>query len=294
MPSTYADSTAEPGKRYIYQVRALSTDGESPPSNLLDVETPGVPAMPAGLTTGPVSHDSVTITWNDPEDDSITGYKVFRRSRDGDEYGDGQGAAAFKAIEQNTGSQATSYTDTSVEARTRYVYRIKARNPAGLGPRSTYLNVETEPLSPPSAPTGLTEFLVFWDRATIQWDDPEDSTITHYQVLRRVGSSGEFTTIEEDTESATTQYTDNSVSGNTEYEYRLVAVNAGGPSEQSASLSLRTWPAAIVTESVEEEELETAQHQGADGHRGDPDPELLDTIWSATMTVGISRRESHH
>ena len=77
------------------------------------------PAAPTGLAAGSVSHDSVSLTWQDPEDDSITGYQVLRRSRDGDEFEDGQGAAEFVAVVDDTGSAATSYTDTSVTARNR-------------------------------------------------------------------------------------------------------------------------------------------------------------------------------
>ena len=38
-----------------------------------------VPAAPTGLTTTSVSHDSVTLGWDDPDDGSITGYLVLRR-----------------------------------------------------------------------------------------------------------------------------------------------------------------------------------------------------------------------
>ena len=102
-----------------------------------------VPETPTGLTAPSVSHNSATLNWNDPGDSSITGYLVLRRSREGDTYGDGRGAAAFVPVDYDTGSSVTTYTDTSVTPRTRYVYRVKAINPAGMSARSTYLNVET-------------------------------------------------------------------------------------------------------------------------------------------------------
>ena len=105
--------------------------------------TPTPPSAPTGLTVPSVSHDSVTLSWDDPGDGSITGYQVLRRSRDRDTYKDNQGAAEFVAVTEDTGSPATTYTDTSVTPRTRYVYRVKAINGGGLSPRSTYLNVET-------------------------------------------------------------------------------------------------------------------------------------------------------
>ena len=90
-----------------------------------------VPDRTTGLTASSVTHDSVTLTWDAPSDGSITGHQVLRRSRDGDDYGDGLGAAEFAVIMDDTGTPATSFTDTSVTARTRYVYQVKARNPQG-------------------------------------------------------------------------------------------------------------------------------------------------------------------
>ena len=109
------------------------------------------PAAPTGLSASAVSSDSVTLNWGDPSDSSITGYQALRRSRDGHEYGDGEGAAEFAVIADDTGSAATTYTDTSVTARTRYVYLVKAINPAGTSGQSGYLNVDT-PEAPPDRP----------------------------------------------------------------------------------------------------------------------------------------------
>ncbi len=143
------------------------------------------PATPTGLSAQSVAHDSMALTWDDPGDGSITGYQVFRRSVDGDEYGDGQGAPEFVPVTDDTASATTAYTDTSVTARIKYVYRIKARNAAGLSGRSTYLNVETPatPATPaPSAPTGLTASSVSSDSVTLAWDAPGDDSITGYRL----------------------------------------------------------------------------------------------------------------
>ena len=56
----------------------------------------------------------MTLTWDDPENSSITGHQVLRRTRDGDQYGDGQGASEFVVIINDTGSAAPTYNDTSV------------------------------------------------------------------------------------------------------------------------------------------------------------------------------------
>ena len=102
-----------------------------------------VPAAPTGLNVRSVARDSVALDWDDPGDGTIESYQVLRRSRDGSEYGDGLGAADFVVIVDDTGSAAATYTDTSVTARTRYVYRVKARNAQGLSESSGYANAET-------------------------------------------------------------------------------------------------------------------------------------------------------
>ena len=144
---------------------------------------------------------------------------MLRRSRDGDEYGDGLGAAEFVSIVDDTGSSATTYTDTSVAERTRYVYRVKAINSAGTSGQSGYLNVET-PAAPtslaPAAPTGLTHSSVSHDSVTLIYDDPGDSTIESYQILRRSRDGDEyedglgapeFVVIAHNTGSSATSYT---------------------------------------------------------------------------------------
>ena len=80
----------------------------------------GVPATPARPVIDSVAHNSVTLSWDDPGDSTITGYQILRRHRAT------QPAGVFSVIEDDTGSAATTYTDSTVEASTSYVYRIKA------------------------------------------------------------------------------------------------------------------------------------------------------------------------
>ena len=229
--TTYTDASVTPRTRYVYRVKAINPAGTSGQSSYLNVETLAVaevPEAPTGLSAPSATHESVTLTWEDPGDSSITGHQVLRRFRDGDEYGDGEGAAEFAVIEENTGSAATTYTDTSVTARTRYVYGVKATNPAGTSGQSSYLNVETSAAptssSPPATPTGLAVSSATHDSVTLSWDDPGDSSITGYQVLRRsldgdeygdgLGAA-EFVAIVNDTGTSANSHTDTSVTART-------------------------------------------------------------------------------
>ena len=61
-----------------------------------------------------------------------------------------------------------------------------------------------------------------------------------------MGSTGSFTTVEENTGSAATGYTDPTVEADTGYEYRVIAVNGDGPSPESDSLTVLTLPGLIA------------------------------------------------
>ena len=101
------------------------------------------PAKPTGLSAT-ASHDSVTLTWDDPQDDSITGYVILRRVRVNDQGGD------FSELVADTGTAATTHTDDTVAASTTYTYRIKAINGAGPGKRSRWFHIDT-PAAPETA-----------------------------------------------------------------------------------------------------------------------------------------------
>ena len=259
------------------------------------------PSRPTGLTVAQESYSSVSISWDDPQDDSITGYQVLRRSRDGNDYGDGEGSWDFVVIEDDTGSADTEYTDTSVTPRTRYVYRVKARNSAGLSERSSYANAET--LGVADNPTGLTVASASHDSITIEWDDPQDDGITGYQVLRRSrdgsdygdgGGSWDFVVIEDDTGSADTEYTDTSVTPRTRYVYRVKARNPAGLSGRSSYANAETTPAPVV---VVEPPVKTEQGDNKGGvhtamQRSEADVSLSSLTVDGSSVTGVAEGET--
>ena len=101
------------------------------------VAAPEPPAKPTGLSAAVISHDTVTITWDDPQDDSITGYVILRRDRAIHPTG------TFVTIAGDTGSAQTAYTDETVEPDKKYVYRIKAINDRGLSEMSLWVRANT-------------------------------------------------------------------------------------------------------------------------------------------------------
>ena len=187
------------------------------------------PAKPEGLEAT-ATHDSVTLTWDDPGDDSITGYVILRRIPGVDPQGH------FDVLVANTGTAATTYTDDTVSAETRYTYRIKAINGAGTSERSRWSHIDTPAAPVPDKPTGL-EATESHGQVVLTWDDPGDDSITGYVILRRVrvnNTGGDFSVLVANTGSAATTYIDDTVAAGTTYTYRIKAINEHGVSERSS------------------------------------------------------------
>ena len=231
---TYTLTDSEEGK--ALQVRVSFTDDAGNEESLTSAPTDAVaaaepaepPAPPTGLTAAP-SHDQVVLSWDDPQDDSITGYVILRRNRATTAQGE------FTELVADTGSAANTYTDDSVAVDTSYTYRIKAINGHGVSELSRWARADTPAAPVPAPPTGLTA-APSHDQVVLSWDDPQDDSITGYVILRRnraTTAPGEFTELVADTGSAATTYTDDSVSADTSYTYKIRAINEHGVSELS-------------------------------------------------------------
>ena len=186
------------------------------------------PAKPTGLSAT-ASHDRVVLTWDGPQDDSITGYVILRRVRENDVGG------KFSELVPDPGSTATTYTDDTVAASTTYTYRIKAINQHGVSERSRWFHIDTPAAPVPAKPTGLSATATH-DQVVLTWDDPGDDSITGYVILRRHrydDPKGHFDELVADTGTAATTYTDDTVAAETSYTYRIKAINGAGPGKRS-------------------------------------------------------------
>ena len=207
------------------------------------------PARPTGLEASEAAGGGVDLAWDDPEDDSITGYEILRRDRAEHAVG------VFETIEADTGSKEAAYTDATAQAGGSYVYRVKAINTHGVSEWSSYDRIELpaeaddpepDPTPTPTptpdpeatpedlAPTGLEVNLVE-NRVTLTWEAPaEDAdSVTGYEVLRAQGDA-ELTTLVADTESAATGYVDATANEpGVRYTYRVKALRGSDVSQWS-------------------------------------------------------------
>ena len=284
--TSYTDAPAtKAGETYNYVVVALRGEEKSRQSNLATVGFP--PALPTGLTTS-ATHDAVTLTWDDPGDDSITHYEVYRRVTGQDSLGD------FELIETDTGSAEAGYTDDDVSPETRYTYRVKAVNAHGASRWSGYSSVTTpeapapdskqakSELDPASlAPSGLSARAVFDDAVSagveLTWEAPaqDAESVTGYEILRARGD-GEPTTLVADTGSTGTSFTDAAATEAGEsYVYRVKAVRG----QERSQVSEEARASVPQLASGGSQSL-VAASQSAEVTK--------QQIWSATITVGAN------
>ena len=106
------------------------------------------PPAPPNLTGVANSDGSITLSWDAPDDDTITGYQILRRRPS-------LGEDELLIYVADTGSTATSYTDTEATPEVRHAYRVKAINSAGVGNRSNYVNVTAAAAKVVAAAAGL-------------------------------------------------------------------------------------------------------------------------------------------
>ena len=103
-------------------------------------------AAPTGLTAS-VSSSGVTLSWTAPAG-TVDGYEILRRRPLQDE-------TELATLVDNTGSSATSYTDTSATTLgERYIYRVKAIRGDNRSEMSQPVRIDF-PTTPPPTPTPI-------------------------------------------------------------------------------------------------------------------------------------------
>ena len=110
-------------------------------------EPPGRPLKLKGVAN---ADGTVTLSWEAPEDESVTGYQILRKRTS-------RGEQTLLVHVNDTGSTGTEYTDSEVTPDVLHAYRVKAINAAGVSKRSNVVRVtpvEPEQPSGNSAATG--------------------------------------------------------------------------------------------------------------------------------------------
>ncbi|GAB3912404.1 hypothetical protein GCM10028803_55620 [Larkinella knui] len=223
----FSDPNRTPNTKYCYRVRRYSAP-QSDFGNEACVTTPApaltVPRPASNLAATAVSFSQINLTWTDNAD-TESGFEL-ERSTDG---------VSFQKI-ADVSANATSFSDQNLQPRTKYYYRILAKNAAGP---STYSNVAdaTTPDGPPAAPARLTATSVSPSQINLQWADVSDNE-TGFQ-LEQSPDGATWKKIADLPANATT-YQNTGLNAATKYFYRIKATNAVGESGYSTTADATT------------------------------------------------------
>ena len=193
------------------------------------------PAAPTGLTAA-AGDASVTLSWNDPGDPSITQYEYQMRAAPPAE---GWGGPI---VVPGSGAGTTGFTVDGLVNGTEYRFKVVAVNANGAGPwapvsapwyvaATPEQQVSIPTPSPPAAPTGLTATAGDGSVA-LSWDDPADSGITHYEYRMRSwpGEGWGGRIVVPGSGPGTRSFAVEGLTNGTEYRFKLYAVSVHGAS----------------------------------------------------------------
>ena len=125
--STYVLQASDAEK--TVKVRVSFTDDAGNEESLTSEATAAVSAAPPPAPSNlrvVTGKGSVELTWEAPDDATVTGYRIERRRADGPHRDN-------HTLVEDTGSSETGYTDQSAEKGVEYEYRVSARNKDGAG-----------------------------------------------------------------------------------------------------------------------------------------------------------------
>src|SRR5579872_4215163 len=225
--TTYSDTGLTASTTYMYRVSAINSVGTSPPSSTASATTSGAatpPQPPTGLAATAASSSQINLSWTAPSNNggsAITGYKIERSADNG---------TTWSIIQSNTGSTATTFSDTGLTASTTYTYRVSAINAIGTSSTSNTASATTQApaATAPQPPTGLAATSGN-SQVSLSWTAPSSnggSTITGYNIYRGTAAGGEGTTPIGTVSGSALSYTDTGLTNGQTYYYKVTAVNS--------------------------------------------------------------------
>ena len=222
---SYGDaSTYAAGWSVESEVESVTTDEcNSPPEFATSTYSFMVPEdATTGSTVG-------TVSATDPNESDTVSYAITV----------GNAAGKFDVV-TSTGA-VTVAAALDHETVSSYTLMVEASDGRGGSATTTVEIAVTDVLEVPPAPQSLRATSTA-SSVTLEWDAPDDVSVTGYQVLRRRPGAGEATLLiyVEDTGDTETTYVDTGVDPGTAYVYRVSAINAAGAGQRSNYVNVTT------------------------------------------------------
>ena len=202
-----------------------------------------VPLAPTGLGALAVGYDRIDLSWND-EADNETGYRVERSA-------DGVNFSLIATLAANS----VAFSDQPLSPDTTWFYRVSAVNGSGvsLASNQAWATTEPAPMVPPTAPSALSTTALSHSEIALSWND-QSADETGFELERSLDNGQSWAALAT-LGANVTAYTDQGLTAETAYGYRVRAIGVGGASAYSNSI-LVTTPAEPVYPPVAPSDLE--------------------------------------
>ena len=239
--TSYTASGLVATRTYWFRVRAFSASDVSTYSNLASATAFASVLAPSNLQGVGMLTSRIDLTWTDNATNE-TGYLLQRAP-------DNAGAAGTYALIATLPAGSQAYSNTGLNANTRYWYRTRAVNASDTSAYAPATSVST--LVGPPAPSNLVASPVSATQMTLTWTD-NTTTEAGFTVERAPtvsGAAGTFVAIATLAPDAVS-YTDAGLTQNTRYWYRVRAfetVDVSAYSNVANATTLQTAPTAPTT-----------------------------------------------
>ena len=207
--TTYTDTGLEANTKYWYRVYAVAGSNKSSEKNSVSGTTYTLTSPTPTIST--ISSSSLKLTWTAAA--NATSYRIDRRK---------SGADAYETIAT---TNQTTYTDTGLEANTKYWYRVYAVAGSNKSSEKNSVSGTTYTLTSPT-PTIST---ISSSSLKLTWTAAANAT--SYRIDRRKSGADAYETIATTNQ---TTYTDTGLEANTKYWYRVYAVADYKSSEKNS------------------------------------------------------------
>lgn len=282
--TTYTNNNLSPGTTYYYKVGAKGNTGLLAFSNEANISTlQSAPAAPHTLQATNISASKVSLQWvdNSHNEDKFEIYRLVPSS----------GGDFSKIAEVN--ANITTYQDQTLQANTAYYYKVLATNATGNSVFSNIILVQAPPATP-LAPENLTILALSDNSLKLDWTDKANNE-TGFEIHRSLTAGSGFSKVGTVQANITT-YTDNSLTSNTTYYYKVLAKNStvlSASSNEANGKTLLSIPIAPNNLSASDTQADKVTLQWTDKSSGETTFEIYRTETSANSLTKIGEVQAN-
>lgn len=241
----YDDTTVTPGTVYTYQVSAVISGDESPPSEEVSITTQAqddddisLPTQPGVVTVSNISSSGAALSWAASTDNvKVVAYRILRGPA---------GAPLSALVHVGTAEGTPSYTSTNLRAGTTYqfaVIAIDASNNYSPVRVVTFTTASSSDTQAPPAPSSssVTAKAFSSSRIDLLWGTSSTGDLSGYQIFRDGGLIAEVYL------PLRRYYSDNGLAPLSTHTYQIRSIDsAGNVSPLTTSRTTKTLGESVV------------------------------------------------